>query len=67
MPSIGHGVYELRIRNKLQYLIFYVTKYRDAIYVLHTFVKKTQKTNQKDLKVGIERYKALLKVRHDYE
>jgi len=49
MTSIGQGVREIRIQNKGQYRVMYVAKYSDAIYVLHAFQKKRQKTNKKDI------------------
>lgn len=62
MPSVGSGVYELRIKAEQQYRVFYVAKFSEAIYVLHAFVKKTQQTAQRDLEKGKQRYKALLKI-----
>lgn len=60
MPSVGKGVYELRVRLSTQYRVFYVSKFDDAIYVLHAFSKKTQKTSKKDIELGVKRYKELL-------
>ncbi|MGD9108414.1 MAG: type II toxin-antitoxin system RelE/ParE family toxin [Gammaproteobacteria bacterium] len=63
MPTVGKGVYELRIKSNSQYRVFYVTKFHESIYVLHAFVKKTQKTAQKDISIGKKRYKDLIKYR----
>jgi len=60
MKSVGDGVYELRIRTSVQYRVFYVTKFKGAVYVLHAFVKKTQKTSLHDVDVGKKRYQKLL-------
>lgn len=60
MPSVGKGIHELRIRVGMQYRVFYVTKFKQAIYVLHAFNKKTQKTKQHDIELGRNRYKELL-------
>lgn len=60
MKSVGDGVYELRIRASIQYRVFYVAKYKGEIYVLHAFVKKTQKTRQQDIEIGKTRYQQLL-------
>jgi phage-related protein len=49
MPSIGSGVREIRIMHEGQYRVIYVTKFKDAIYVLHAFQKKTQKTRKQDI------------------
>src|SRR5579864_8203084 len=63
MPTVGTGVYELRIKVEKQYRVFYISKFNEAIYVLHAFSKKTQQTAQKDIQIGIERYKMLLNYR----
>ncbi len=60
MPSVGQGLNELRIRMGMQFRIFYVAKFKQAIYVLLAFNKKTQKTNPRDIEIGRNRYKALL-------
>ena len=39
----------------------YVAKFDDAIYVLHCFQKKTQKTSRSDLNLAGQRYRDLLK------
>ena len=39
----------------------YVAKFDDAVYVLHCFQKKTQKTSKADLKLAALRYRDLLK------
>ena len=38
---------------------FYVAKIEGSIYVLHAFVKKSQKTPKQNLEVGKERFKEL--------
>ena len=63
ISTIGVGVYELRLKIDLQYRVFYVAKYHEALYVLHAFVKKTQQTSQHDLEIGIMRFKTLMKMR----
>ncbi|AWK15557.1 type II toxin-antitoxin system RelE/ParE family toxin (plasmid) [Candidatus Fukatsuia symbiotica] len=50
MSTIGQGVKEIRIRDIFgAFRIIYVAKFSDAIYVLHCFQKKTQKTSKKDV------------------
>lgn len=64
MTSIGQGVREIRIRNEGQYRVIYVAKYSDVIYVLHAFLKKTKKTNKKDIdaaKRELQKLRARLK------
>ena len=61
IPAVGMGSYELRVRVGQQYLIFYVVKFDEAIYVLHAFSKKTQATAKQDIELGKKRYKAMIK------
>ena len=57
IPSVGPGVYEIRIHAHGAYRVFYVTKFEEAVYVLHAFQKKTQKTAKHDIEIGRQRYK----------
>jgi len=59
MPSIGSGVREIRIMHEGQYRVIYVTKFADAIYVLHAFQKKTQKTRKQDIDAAKQALKQL--------
>ncbi len=62
MTSVGRGVTEIRIRDEAgAFRILYVAKFADAIYVLHCFPKKTEKTSQADLELAARRYRELLK------
>lgn len=63
MNSVGDGVKELRIHDENEYRILYVAKFEEAIYVLHSFVKKTQQTAQRDIALGKQRYKEMLNMR----
>jgi len=49
MRSIGSGVREIRIMHERHYRVIYVTRFEDAIHVLHAFEKKTQKTRKQDI------------------
>jgi phage-related protein len=60
MPDVGAGVFELRIRDDAGALrVIYVAKFSAAIYVLHAFQKKTQRTSALDLELAIKRYQAI--------
>lgn len=59
MLNIGVGVYELRIHVLGEWRILYVAKRPEAIYVLHAFQKKTQKTRHEDIELAIRRYKQI--------
>lgn len=62
MPTLGAGVREIRIRDAAgAFRVIYVAKFADAVYVLHCFQKKTQKTSKPDLDLAESRYRELLK------
>jgi phage-related protein len=62
--TVGAGTYEIRIKTENnQRRIFYVAKFEEAIYVLHCFIKKSQKTSLFDVEIGKQRYKAVKKLR----
>jgi phage-related protein len=63
MPTVGRGVYEIRIKTEDAYRIFYVAKFAEAIYVLHAFQKKTQKTTKQDIEMGQQHYQQMLDYR----
>jgi phage-related protein len=66
MPSVGAGVQEIRVRDERgAYRVFYVAKFEEAVYVLHVFQKRSQKTAQPDLDLGKSRYADLLKWRRE--
>ena len=52
MKAIGSGVREIRIRVLGEWRVLYVAKFADAVYVLHAFQKKTQKTSRKDIEIA---------------
>ena len=52
MPSLGKGVNELRLKDRSGiFRIIYVIKKGDAVYVVHAFKKKDQKTPQKNIDI----------------
>ena len=66
MPTVGSGVHEIRVRDERgAYRIFYVAKFGEAVYVLHVFEKRSQKTARTDLELGKSRYADLLKWRRE--
>ena len=61
LNSVGHGVREIRIKDASgAFRVIYVAKLVDAVYVLHCFQKKTQKTSKADLELAETRYRTLL-------
>lgn len=62
MPTVGQGVKEIRIRDAAgAFRIIYVAKFADAVYVLHCFQKKTEKTSKADVDLAAARYRDLKK------
>lgn len=60
VPCVGSGAYEIRVRDATgAFRVIYVAKFSDAIYVLHAFQKKTQKTAKGDLDLAMKRYKLI--------
>ncbi len=59
MPTAGKGVREIRIHVLGEWRVIYVAKLADAIYVLHSFQKKSRKTSQQDIEVAFQRYKLM--------
>ena len=62
MPSIGRGVKEIRIHVLGEWRIIYVAKFEEAIYVLHSFQKKSRKTSKQDIDLAKGRYKQIGRV-----
>lgn len=61
MNTVGQGVKEIRIRDAAgAFRVIYVAKFADAVYVLHCFQKKTQRTSKPDLDLAAKRYRDLL-------
>ena len=61
MTSVGVGVREIRVHQEGEYRVLYIAKFSDAIYVLHSFIKKTQQTRKRDLDIAKERLKLINK------
>ncbi len=62
LPSIGSGIQEIRVRDSGGiFRVMYVAKFTHAVYVLHCFQKKTQRTSKQDLDLTGNRFRELLK------
>ncbi len=61
MASVGQGAIEIRIHKPHEHRVIYAAKFEDAVYVLHAFEKKTQKTPEKDLKIARAAYAEIKK------
>lgn len=59
--AIDSGLFELRVKSKEGVArVFYCTKIGKRIIMLHMFIKKTQKTPKKELKIALERMKEVM-------
>lgn len=64
MPAVGPGVREIRVRDPAgAYRVIYLARLEAAVYVLHCFQKKTQRTSQTDLELATRRYRDLMRSR----
>jgi phage-related protein len=64
VKTIGKGVNEIRVRDAAGvYRVIYLATFPDAVYVLHTFQKKTQTTAQIDLELARTRLRNLIRSR----
>lgn len=62
MTTIGPGVQEIRVRDATgTFRVIHVAKFAQAVYVLHCFQKKTEKTSKTDIELAARRYRDLLK------
>ncbi len=62
MNTVGQGVKEVRIRDAAgAFRVIYVAKFADAVYVLHCFQKRAEKTSKVDVDLATKRYRNLLK------
>ena len=57
MAVIGAGVMEIRVHAAGEFRVIYVAKYIEAIYVLHAFEKRSQRTRQGDIQLARSRFR----------
>lgn len=61
--GVGVGVQEIRIHVPNEFRVAYVVRFPEAVYVLHAFSKKSQKTVTSDLRTIQRRHSQLLAFR----
>jgi phage-related protein len=60
--SMGEKFFEIRLKSKEGISrVFYCTKTGERIIMLHIFIKKSEKTPEKELRVARERLKEVLR------
>jgi phage-related protein len=63
MTSVGPGVQEIRVRDEHgAFRVIYLVRLSDAVYVLHCFQKKSQRTLQRDLHTARRRLNDLMRI-----
>jgi len=64
MRSVGPSAREIRVRDEAgAFRVIYVAKFADAVYVLHCFQKKAQKTPAREIELARRRYRELVRRR----
>lgn len=62
MQAIGPGAREIRIRDAQgAFRVIYVAKFEEAVFVLHCFQKRSQRTSREDIALAVARYKELVR------
>jgi phage-related protein len=59
LQAVGPGVKEIRIHVLGEWRVIFVAKFRDAVYVFHSFQKKSRKTSRRDIELVRQRYKEI--------
>lgn len=60
LPDAGPGAHEIRVRDDTgAFRVIYVAKFKEAVYVLHAFPKKTRKTSRMDVELAKRRYRMI--------
>lgn len=63
MSQAGAGVREIRVHADGEHRVLYLATLPEAVYVLHAFAKKTQRTRKLDIELARARLKDLLRQR----
>jgi phage-related protein len=64
LKIVGPGVNEIRVRDEAgAFRVIYVASFPEALYVLHAFQKRAQKTAKSDLELARTRFKSLRRER----
>lgn len=58
MAAVGAGACEIRVRDPAgAFRVIYVATFKDAVYVLRAFQKKSRETSNSDLRLARRRYR----------
>jgi len=59
MPTVGAGVYEIRVHAGTEYRVFYIARFAEGVYVVHAFAKRTRQTRRADIDLARQRLREL--------
>jgi phage-related protein len=65
LASVGVGVCEIRVHAGTEHRVVYVARFAEAVYVLHSFTKKTGRTTQKDIELAKTRLGEVIRQRRE--
>jgi phage-related protein len=60
LPAVGLGVREVRVHTGPEHRVVYLAKFAEAVYVLHAFQKRSQRTPKRDLELAKQRLRELV-------
>lgn len=60
MTTVGPGVQEILIHTGREHRVFYLAKFKEGIYVLHAFEKRTGKTPKREIELARDRFRAMV-------
>jgi phage-related protein len=64
ITTVGRGVREIRVRDQSgAFRVIYLARFPEAVYVLHCFEKKTQRTPLRDIETARRRLSELMRTR----
>lgn len=63
LKTIGPSVLEIRVHTQTEHRLVYLATFEEAIYVLHAFEKRSQKTRQRDIEIARRRLAELSRQR----
>jgi phage-related protein len=63
MARVGVGVEEIRVHTGQEHRVFYVAHFREAVYVLHAFEKRSRTTPATEIEVARIRLRDVLAAR----
>ena len=60
LAMVGTGVIEIRVHVSGEQRVVVVSRFAEAVYVLHAFEKKSRKTPRRDIELARQRYRELM-------